>query len=189
MRYVTLLTAYLSDDSSPTSLAAPHILVLDCATQDDPSEGRLLREFFDICKLYKPARGQALCYPVRSKREFLSKLNRPKRYDIIHISAHGSSDGRGDAAIGNGSTWWASSDEIAQTKHHAKLIFVNACVSSKKKVADAFHSKYFLAPKSNVRWDDAAMFSLMFYKRYLVDGISMNSAFRFAKKHTKAGTH
>ena len=171
----------------PAGMAVPHILVLDCTTKDEPSEGRLLREFFKICKLFKKAKGQALCYPVTSKTEFLSKLNTNKRYDIIHISAHGSTNGRKDASIGNGSTWQASSEEIAETGHRAGLVFVNACVSSRQKMAEAFHSKYFLAPISSVRWDDAALFSLMFYKKFIVDGIKMESAFRFAKKHTKTG--
>lgn len=124
---------------------------------------------------------------MKDKTEFLSKLNTNKKYDIIHISAHGSSKGSRDASVGNGSTWSASTEEISQTSHRAKLVFVNACVSSRKKMANAFHSKFFLAPSTEVRWDDAALFSIMFYKRYVIDGISMDSAFRFAKSHTKTG--
>jgi|YelNatPaOPRAMG01_1025707.scaffolds.fasta_scaffold35706_2 hypothetical protein len=162
------------------------ILILDCTRMDEPSEGRLLKEFFNICRLYKPAKASSLFYKVNSKRDFLKKLNTGKRYDIIHISAHGAPKGK--TGIGNGTTWWATPEEIKETNHNATLIFVNACLANKLAIAEAFRSRYFLAPVTEVEWVNAALFSLMFYKRYIVDGVSMRRAFEYARNKTQTSS-
>jgi hypothetical protein len=162
------------------------ILILDCTRMDEPSEGRLLKEFFAICRLYKPAKASSLFYKVNSKRDFLKKLNTGKRYDIIHISAHGAPKGK--TGIGNGTTWWATPEEIKETNHNATLIFVNACLANKLAIAEAFRSRYFLAPVTEVEWVNAALFSLMFYKRYIVDGVSMRRAFEYARNKTQTSS-
>lgn len=160
------------------------ILVLDCTPRNDPSEGLMLKEFFNICKLHKPSKGSSLYYKINSKKEFLSKLNTGKKYDIIHISAHGPPEGK--VGIGNGSTWLATPEEISQTNHRSNLVFANACTSNKKTLAEAFSgAKYFLAPQTEVLWIDAALFSMTFYKRFIVDGYSLRSSFEFARKRTQ----
>ena len=160
------------------------ILILDCTPNDEPSEGRLLKEFFKICRLCKPAKASSLYYKINSKKEFLRKLNTGKRYDIIHISAHGPTEN--GVGLGNGRTWLAKPEEIETTNHRATLVFANACLASSKIVADAFEgAKYFLAPKTEVGWIDAAIFSILFYKRYLVDNKRMQSAFEYARRRTQ----
>jgi hypothetical protein len=160
------------------------ILILDCTPEDEPSEGRLLKEFFRICKLYKPIKASSLYYKVHWKKQFLSKLNTGKRYDIIHISAHGPP--RGKIGIGNGRTWVVAPEEIEKTNHKATLVFVNACLANRKIIAEAFKgAKYFLAAKTKIQWIDAALFSLMFYKRYLVEGVTMRNAFEYARQRTQ----
>jgi hypothetical protein len=159
------------------------ILILDCTRKEEPSEGRLLKEFFKICRLYKPAKAFPLVYKINSKKDFLQKLNTGKRYDIIHISAHGGTKRK--IGIGNGRTWLATPEEIKKTNHKAELVFVNACLANKLKIAEAFKSKYFLAPITEVEWINAALFSLMFYKRYIVDGVRMRSAFEYARTKTQ----
>ena len=160
------------------------ILILDCTPHDEPSEGRLLKEFFQICRLYKPAKASSLYYKINSKKSFLSKLNTGKRYDVIHISAHGPPEG--EVGLGNGRTWMAKPKDIETTNHKAILVFANACLASKQVIANAFKgAKYFLATRTEVEWIDAALFSLVFYKRYIVDGISMRSAFEYARKRTQ----
>ena len=135
--------------------------------------------------MYKPSKATSLYYRINSKKEFLSKLNTGKRYNVIHISAHGPSDCQ-EIGIGNGSTWRASPEEIECTNHKATLVLVNACLANRRAMADAFKgAKYFLAPKTDVEWVDAAMFSLTFYKRYIVDGISMRNAFKYAGTRTQ----
>jgi hypothetical protein len=106
------------------------ILILDCTPNDEPSEGRLLKEFFKICRLCKPAKASSLYYKINSKKEFLRKLNTGKRYDIIHISAHGPTEN--GVGLGNGRTWLAKPEEIETTNHRATLVFANACLASSK---------------------------------------------------------
>ena len=125
------------------------VLILDCTTDEDPREGKLIQRFLSICRLHKPARSACLYYKVKSKDKLISTLKTRTKYDIIHISAHGSPDG-----IGNGSSWEAKTEEIAQVKtpiRKAKLVHVSACVSNHKKMADAFNSKYFIASKNRGR--------------------------------------
>jgi len=160
------------------------ILILDCTPKDEPSEGRLVKEFFQMCKLHKPTRASSLYYKINWKKEFLSKLSTGKRYNIIHISAHGPPKGK--VGIGNGRTWLAEPKEIEKTNHKATLVFVNACLANKQSIADAFKgTKYFLAPKTEVDWIDAALFSILFYKRYIVDGVRMRNAFEYARQRTE----
>ena len=160
------------------------ILVLDCTPLDQPREGKLLQKFLQICELHKPAKAKSLYYQVKSKSEFLSKLGTKKKYDIIHISAHGSPTG-----IGNGSTWECSTDEIGEA-HNArtKLVHVSACESFYREMAEAFNARFFLAPKKKVDWIDTAMFSMMFYKRYIVDNISMRRSFKYATRRTQTSS-
>lgn len=52
-------------------------------------------------------------------------------------------------------------------------------------MVDAFNPwKCFIAPSSYVRWDNAALFSIYFYKKLIIDGASPKSAFWFARKHS-----
>jgi hypothetical protein len=158
-------------------------LILDCTTNKEPREGRLIQSLFDVCTLYKPVKASCLYYPVTSKEGFLSKLSTDTKYNIIHISAHGSPKG-----IGNGSTWEAKMEEIAEKKTKnlkANLVHVSACVANRKKLADAFNSNYFIAPDTEVDWINSAMFSTLFYKRYIVDGKPLHTAFEFARKRTQ----
>jgi hypothetical protein len=160
------------------------ILVLDCTPADQPREGLLLKSFFHICRVFNPAGAASIYYPVKSKTEFLRKLGTKKRYDIIHVSAHGSPTG-----IGNGSNWEASTDEIkAANNTRAELVHISACQSCYREMAEAFNAKYLLAPNKDVEWIDTAIFSLMFYKRYIVDGISMQSSFEYARKRTQTAS-
>ncbi len=187
MPYIVLkyhgLTELRNKESS--YLAKPHILILDCTPLEEPSEGSLLKQFFKICELTRPAKAKSLRFQVKSKREFLKKIDTRKKYDIIHISAHGTKNTRLETSIGNGRTWSVSAEDIKKTRHKAKLVFVSACVSNRAKLANAFHSKYFLAPMTEVRWDDVALFAITFYKKRIIDNVSLPSAFSFAKKHTK----
>lgn len=156
------------------------VLILDCTPRSEPREGRILREFFRICKLYRGARAEALYFPVRSKGEFLRKLNSSKKYDIIHISAHGDSHG-----VGNGATWSATASEISDRRIRARLVFLNACLANRRAMARAFNSTVFIAPTTVVEWKDAVLFAITFYKRHVIDGVSTKSAVSFARTHTK----
>jgi hypothetical protein len=109
------------------------VLVLDCTTKKYPREGKLIQSLLKICGLYKPAKSASLYYKVKFIKELKRKLKTRTKYDVVHISAHGSPEG-----IGNGSTWEAKTNEIAEVKncktafHKAKLVHVSACVSNCK---------------------------------------------------------
>jgi len=173
-------------------MVKPAILILDCTPKTEPSEGRLLKEFFEICRLYKPAKARPRYRQITSKKQFLQKLDTNRRWDIIHIAAHGDNIS-GETFIGNRNTWKASAAEIKEAGHRrtgrqATLVFVNACLTSRRDMDGAFNSKYFLAPKKEVEWIDAALFAITFYKKYIIDGKDMRPAWKFARKHTKTGS-
>jgi hypothetical protein len=52
---------------------------------------------------------------------------------------------------------------------------------------DANKVKYFLAPKSEIEWTQAAIFAVMSYKKYIYDRVRFETAYNFAKKNTKSG--
>ena len=81
-------------------------------------------------------------------------------------------------------------EEIAKVKPpllKANLVHVSAFVSNYKVMEKAFNSKYFIAPTTDLDWMDAAIFSSLFYKHYIVDGVSLHSAFEHARKEMQTG--
>jgi len=173
----------------PYLMTQRHILILDCTTTQEPSEGRLLKDYLEICKLWKPSSASSLYFKVRGKRDFLNKLDTDKKYDIVHISAHGLAE-RSDVIVGNGTTWWATPEEIQErARLRARLVFVNACLNNRKAMREAFSGcKYFLAPNTSVRWDKAALFAILFYQRYIIKGSEMKNAFEYARTRSGAAT-
>lgn len=166
-------------------MRSQRILILDCTANKEPREGRIIESLLKICSLYKPAVSTSLRYKIKSKKDFLDKLSTKTRYNIIYISAQGSSEG-----IGNGSTWEVKIEEIAKVKPpllKANLVHVSAFVSNYKVMEKAFNSKYFIAPTTDLDWMDAAIFSSLFYKHYIVDGVSLHSAFEYARKEMQTG--
>ena len=146
----------------------------------------MLKRFLDICRLYKPAQATPLRYKIKSKSDFLNKLSTSKKYNIIHISAHGSPDGISNSRT---PTWTARTDEIEEAhQSRTTLVHLSACQTCNKKMAEAFNSKYFLAPLKPVEWIDAAAFSVLFYKRYIVNGISLHRSLEFARKATRTSS-
>jgi hypothetical protein len=141
------------------------------------------KEIFPI-DMDNHGKAAALYYKIRSKKEFLRKLDTGKRCDIIHSSAHGGKEG--NVGLGNGSTWLATPEEIEQTNHRARLVFASACLANRKTLADAFKgAKFFVAPQTEVPWINAAIFSIIFYKRYVADGVSLRSSFEHARNRTQ----
>lgn len=82
-----------------------------------------------------------------------------------------------------------SAEEVADLpKTSTELVFLNACLSSYKDMAKAFLErgvKWYLAPKTKIYWVNAALFAVMFYKRYVWDRTSFKAARKFARGHTK----
>jgi len=95
---------------------------------------------------------------------------------VIHISAHGNSKKHPSGRRGKQTSIEigeddVTSDDISTLENlNADLVFVSACLTSYQDMANAFLGldvNHYLAPKTNVDWIQAALFSKMFYKRYL----------------------
>jgi len=124
-------------------------------------------------------------FNAESKSEFLDLLQNC-RSECIHISAHGDHE--------DGTTWIEMpkgkvySNEIANLRISAEVIFVSACKTWRKDLATAFlgagsrRKMYYIAPKNEVKYADALLFALLFYKKLLMEGckrvgIALNYAY------------
>jgi hypothetical protein len=123
-------------------------------------------------------------FRISSKNDFLNVLQ-DSQSEYVHISAHGDYEG--------GSTWIefpkgkVFSDEIADLRIPAKIIFVNACKTWRKDLVNAFleastrRKICCIAPKNEVGYADALLFALLFYKKLLVEGCKrIGVAFNYA---------
>lgn len=151
------------------------VLLLECTTiQEDMFEGRMLKEYFKILESLIPVKGRARYVKIRSRKHFLNVVARAKE-KYIHISAHGKYNKRtnvtrlvlpyGDLDSGD------IEGELA-SKLRNKVLFVNACEVAHHDMANAFlrcGCSYFIGPLRGVKWVDAAVFSILFYKALLVD--------------------
>ena len=173
------------------------ILLLNCTGGSEPSEMNFLAEFFWMMKKRYPKSIEFSSVDIKSKRDFINqlKLTWP---NIVHISAHGWSDKfksgrRGkNTSIYIGNECVTSADIAKLPKITRKLVSVSACLASYRDMADAFlkiGAKYYLAPKTEIGWVEAALFFVMFYKRYLYDRKSLAASFKYARENTKLGSH
>jgi len=123
-------------------------------------------------------------FRIPDKSTFLTKLQNA-RSEYIHISAHGDyKDGKTWIELPKGKVY---SDEIADIKISAKIVFVNACKTWRKDLVNAFskattrRKSYYIAPKNDVEYDDALLFALLLYKKLLIEGCKrIGVAFNYA---------
>ena len=123
-------------------------------------------------------------FRVRSKNEFLNLLEESAS-EYLHISAHGDyEDGETWIEMPKGKVY---SDDIASLRISARIVFVNACKTWRKDLADAFlearsrRKMCYIAPKNEVAYTDALLFALLFYKKLLVEGCKrIGIAFNYA---------
>ena len=176
------------------------ILLINCAKKSDPNEAEFLYHFFTMMKVHYPKSIEFQSVNVRTKKELKAQLENTWP-NIIHIAAHGYSErhpkrnqrkgNRGKETsieVGRGSI---TSKEIKKLeKNPLKLVFISACLNSYEDMANAFLNRgaeKYIAPKTKVGWVHAALFSTMFYYRYVYKKTSFNAAFNFSSKHTKLG--
>jgi len=171
------------------------IRLLNCTTKEEPNETILLSEFFKMMQLDYPSKIQFRETQVYTKKQFLDSLT-DGWSNLIHITAHGESKPvdnrrgkRTEIYIKDEPHTVKSSDiKNLNTKLNVRCVFVSACRNSYKDMADAFcelGAKHYIAPKSDVSWIEAAIFSMMFYKRYIWDVKSFKSAFNYVQEKTK----
>ena len=173
------------------------ILLMDCTRRTEPSEATFLSEFFKMMNRRYPKSIEFSPIEINDKMQFLEQL-RSKWANIIHISAHGYSSKSKSGRRGKRTSIYikderVTSEEISKLpKVPRKLISVSACLTSYQDMANAFlkiGAKHYIAPKTNLEWIDAALFYIMFYKRYLYDRKSLDASFKYARKNTKLGKH
>jgi len=132
---------------------------------------------------------------IKSKKVLKKALSK-KWANVIHISAHGDSEKYPSGRRGKQTSIEIGEDDVTSDyistlkSLNADLVFVSACFNSYQDMAKAFlglNVNHYLAPKTNVDWIQAALFSTMFYKRYLWDKTSFKAAYNYACVHTKSG--
>ncbi|MFX1521782.1 MAG: CHAT domain-containing protein [Promethearchaeota archaeon] len=169
------------------------ILLVNCTDGTEPSEVTLLSEFFRMMMLRYPKSVQFSQVDVRNKRDFMNQLILTWP-NIIHISAHGtshkfSSGRRGkNTSIFVGDECITAEDISSLQEIPRKLVSVSACFSSYRDLANSFlnlGARHYLAPKTKVDWVEAAMFFVMFYKRYLYDKEPFEDSYDFACEKTE----
>jgi hypothetical protein len=110
---------------------------------------------------------------AEDKEDFLRWLE--KQTDFLHISCHGESrNGVTELYVMRAGT--VSLQEIEGRNIQAKVVFINACQASRKKLAEAFlvtagkrRHMYLVAPFNDVYFDEAFLASLFFYKREFIE--------------------
>ncbi len=165
------------------------VRLLNCVPKEEPNETILLSEFFKMMQLTYPKKIQFRETHIFTKKQFLDALT-DGWCNLLHVSAHGKrNNGVSEIHIGN------KKDTVTATDIHnldvdlaIRSVFVSACSTSYKDIATAFDSigvEHYAAPRTDVEWIDASLFSLMFYKRYIYDNISYGRAFEYTQKRTQ----
>lgn len=156
------------------------LLILDCTSprREKKSEGALLNELIDI--LNAKTRGPYV------KKDFVTAFDRASFLDslensdhgVIHISAHGGYSEKTGPVIHlpfGASIRLDELENVLSNKGRSRiqrLVFLSACEAGQKELAMAFSlhgCRYFIAPKDEVCWYDAAAFLTMFYRLLLVE--------------------
>jgi len=173
------------------------ILLMNCTEKSEPSEVVFLSEFFEMMKLRYPKSIEFSPIDINNKAQFLDQLT-SKWANVIHISAHGHSSKFKSGRRGKRTSIYiknehVTSEEIAELpKTIRKLVSVSACLASYQDMANAFvniGARCYIAPKTEIEWVDAALFYLMFYKRYLYDRKSLEASFSYARKNARLGKY
>jgi len=154
------------------------LLILECTSEpkEGMSEGRLLWELMRILGFEKRTRFRA----IRSKNGFLREIKEMGE-PYLHISAHGDFDPAEGSWINipSGSKVYSSDLRgIWEGKARSKvprLVVLSACKLGHVDMMRAFSDagcQYCIAPLSETLWEDAAVFSTLFYKLLIGEGRS-----------------
>ena len=115
---------------------------------------------------------------ANSKTAFMKYL--ASDTDFLHVSCHGDRiNQKTYLYITNGA--YVSAEDIAQIDIKAKVIFLNACTTSRKDLAEAFleagtpRYRYFIAPHIEVPFDEAFIVSLLFYRKAFLRKLDIRS--------------
>jgi len=154
------------------------LLILDCtsATKEKKSEGSLLWELMRIIGYEKRTR----LVNIRGKVHFFKELENIEE-PYMHISAHGDYDQtKGSCIITPKGARIYSDDfnDLWEDKNESripKLVVLSACETGHTDMVRAFSKagcRYCIAPLYSTYWDDAAVFSIIFYKLLIGEKMS-----------------
>jgi len=134
-----------------------------------------------------------IAHRAKDKDDFLQWLQR--QTDFLHISSHGKVEkGRTTLYITQGGKVTAEDIENLQIK--AKVIFINACQTSREDMANAFFKagkpvcRHYIAPQKDAPFQEAFLTALLFYKRAFLEKrpklfSALNYAYRLKDIKTK----
>jgi hypothetical protein len=150
---------------------------------DGIDEANAIADALNIMKkgLGDPNSKKLLINSIRAntKKEFTKALE--KQTDFLHISSHGERDKVNTTYlyVTNGGCIYPQ--DIEELKVKAKVVFLNACLTSRKDMANAFLNandpefRFFIAPRNEVTFDEAFLVSLLFYRNAFLKTINFQS--------------
>jgi hypothetical protein len=160
------------------------LLILECTSESEErmSEGRLLRELMRILGFERQTRFLL----ISGKMDLLRKMENMKE-PYLHISAHGEFNSQKGTWINvphSGKVF--PSDITGLWKQRAKpripvFVVLSACETGHVDMVRAFSEagcQYCIAPLHETYWEDAAVFSTVFYKLLIGEGMSPWVSFR-----------
>jgi len=167
----------------------PSLLILELTPEsvEDKSEGWLLWELMRILGLRKYVR-----FPkVKGKEDFLNLLDDASE-DYIHIGAHGVRYRRRTSLLTPRKAQIFPEDlkGLWVTKRKKpELVVLSACYAGHSDLVKSFSEagcRYIIAPLHETYWDDAALFSAIFYKILLGERKSPWISYKRAMRGVKA---
>lgn len=144
------------------ALKRPRLFIMECIPKSDEyEEGEILFKFLEMT--------DPKCIAVKeftAKNEFLRYLRRKRNlegFNFVHLSGHGDTR-RGAFELPFG---WASPEEFPESCFEGKRVALSACGLSKRDFVEPFMdrtgAKAVIAPRKDVRFDDAAIWYLTYY--------------------------
>ena len=146
------------------------LFIAECTSEskENMSEGQLLREVMRILGFEK----QTSFKVIRNRGRFFRELGEMKE-PYLHISAHGDFDPEKGTWIKFPLSEGVYSNELQgiwdnkTTSRIPKLVILSACRTGHVDMVRAFSNsgcQYCIAPLHDTSWEDAAIFSTIFYK-------------------------
>ncbi len=140
----------------------PRLFIMECIPKSDEyREGEVLFRFLEMTDPKDIA-----VKDFQGKTEFLRYLRRKRnleRFNFIHLSGHGDPK-RCAFELSFG---WVYPDEFPQSCFEGKRVALSACGMSRRDFVDPFMevtgAKAVIAPRKDIRFDDAAIWYLNYY--------------------------
>ncbi len=156
-------------------MAATKILMIECMTADDEDESAFLVR---LLNMLDSSSRKITTIRASSRRSLLTKLKGEagKRWDYVHISAHG--EDHAYICVGDD---LLSPEEFPEDCFKGAVMTVSACGLGRTgftgKMAEQTGVKVVIAPQNDVEMSHAAMFYCLFYYLVVVAEMSTRGAY------------